>query len=66
MENTKISSYTLLKNKSIELEKILFQYYQMIKETYSCFSKKELDDYMKENLDIVIEHISYLSNTIDK
>ena len=66
MENTKISSYTLIKNKSIELEKILFQYYQMMKETYSCFSKIELDDYMKENLDIVIEHISYLSNTIDK
>lgn len=60
MTNTEQSSYMLLKNEVINLEKQIEKYYLLKKKIFTSFSKDEINKSIKEEIKMILEHINYI------
>lgn len=62
MTNTEQSSYMLLKNEIINLEKAIEKYYLLKKKIFTVFSKEEINKSVEEEVKMILEHINYMVN----
>lgn len=62
MINTEQSSYMLLKNEIINLEKAIEKYYLLKKKIFTVFSKEEINKSVEEEVKMILEHINYMAN----
>lgn len=62
MTNTEQSSYMLLKNEIINLEKAIEKYYLLKKKVFTVFSKEEVNKSVEEEVKMILEHINYMVN----
>lgn len=62
MINTEQSSYMLLKNEIINLEKAIEKYYLLKKKIFTVFSKEEINRSVEEEVKMILEHVNYMAN----
>lgn len=60
MINTEQSSYMLLKNEIINLEKAIEKYYLLKKKIFTVFSKEEINRSVEEEVKMILEHVNYI------
>lgn len=62
MTNTEQSSYMLLKNEIINLEKAIEKYYLLKKKIFTAFSKEDINKSVEEEVKMILEHVNYMVN----
>lgn len=62
MTNTEQSSYMLLKNEIINLEKAIEKYYLLKKKIFTAFNKEEINRSVEEEVKMILEHVNYMVN----
>lgn len=62
MTNTEQSSYMLLKNEIINLEKAIEKYYLLKKKIFIAFSKEDINKSVEEEVKMILEHVNYMVN----
>lgn len=62
MINTEQSSYMLLKNEIINLEKAIEKYYLLKKKIFTAFNKEEINRSVEEEVKMILEHVNYIAN----